>query len=46
MTYPVRRNVHPVAGRARKDWKDDPGGQGTELVRTLRVCADCAEVPR
>lgn len=42
--YPVRPGAHwhpPRAGGKGK-WVDDPGGHGTEIVRELRACGDCA----
>lgn len=41
----TRSRVYPSRTyRVRGDHKDriDPGGVGTELVRTIRVCASCS----
>lgn len=43
--YPHRRGVQASKGknrRKRKTWKDDPGGQGWEPARTVRMCQRCA----
>jgi hypothetical protein len=43
--YPLRSEANeytdPVSGRRKKS--HDPGGQGLEIVRELRVCHSCFE---
>jgi hypothetical protein len=42
--HPKRAEVHwhpPRAGGKGK-WVDDPGGEGTQTVRELRACEQCA----
>lgn len=42
--YAARPRAHwqpPRAGGKGK-WIDDPGGRGTEIVRELRACDECA----
>lgn len=45
---PVRRVVetraknYPFRKYAHRDGNDDPGGQGTEIVREEVLCSDCA----
>ncbi len=48
--YPSRKHIHPNTSqdsqrstlKARKEWRDDPGGWGYEIVREALVCAECA----
>jgi len=42
--YPEREDAHwtPPSAGGKGKWIDDPGGSGTEIVRELRVCPDCA----
>lgn len=39
--YPERR--YRVRGETKE--RIDPGGEGSEIVRTVRVCVDCAPSP-
>ncbi|MCO7222929.1 hypothetical protein [Pleionea sp. CnH1-48] len=42
--YPARIKVNAFVDRdGRHRQSDDPGGQGVELVRQIKVCPDCAE---
>ena len=42
--YPRRKKVHwrPLAEDPKDRWADDPGGEGVETVREVRVCPECA----
>ena len=41
-TFPRRANSQRRKGkRRRKDWNDDPGGEGNQIVHTLAVCKSC-----
>jgi hypothetical protein len=44
--YRPRANVviiRPKDGKKKKkEHRDDPGGQGTEIVREVMACAECA----
>lgn len=46
--YPARGNIHrkPAVTKngtaVRPEYKDDPGGQGSEIVREVLVCPECA----
>ena len=42
--YPTRPKVHwvPPDEGGKGKWVDDPGGHGTEIVRELRACPQCA----
>ncbi|GMA16852.1 hypothetical protein [Deinococcus metallilatus] len=51
-TYPPRKDAHPGLPRRGRNGRkiprkhlerrDDPGGQGEEIVRELRCCPACA----
>lgn len=41
MQYPKRRDVYPP-GPGKKEWGDDPGGVGVEIVREVVACPSCA----
>jgi hypothetical protein len=42
--YPARPRAHwqPQCAGGKGKWVDDPGGHGSEIVRELRACDDCA----
>jgi len=46
--YPARSRANvfyrqrPQDKKSKKEFRDDPGGEGREIVEELRVCADCA----
>ncbi|QSQ20436.1 hypothetical protein JY651_35045 [Pyxidicoccus parkwayensis] len=42
--FPFRAASQPYTERKRRKWRDDPGGEGPQIVRELRVCAPCATV--
>jgi len=46
--YPHREKVHwhPPTDRGQGKWVDDPGGVGTEVVREIRMCPECAAKAR
>jgi len=41
--YPPRPQALCVRVKGRPRWKDDPGGEGWEVVREEWVCPTCAE---
>lgn len=46
-TYPYRPEVHMFVGRDGKVmWRDDPGGQGWEIVQEVDACPRCASERR
>jgi hypothetical protein len=42
--YPLRERVHyrPPKDGKKARWDPDPGGRGTETVRELAACPECA----
>lgn len=38
----TREVEHPFRPRANRDGNDDMGGRGTQIVREMVVCPDCA----
>ena len=43
-TYPFRANANKFKIAGRKKVSHDPGGQGFETVKALRVCESCYKV--
>jgi hypothetical protein len=43
VVYPRREGVNRVIVRGKVHWNDDPGGQGSRIVREVLVCRACAE---
>jgi hypothetical protein len=41
-TYPSRHEVNRVKSGGKVEWKDDPGGEGVEIVKEILVCPACA----
>jgi hypothetical protein len=41
--HPPREEAHwhPPSRGGKGKWVDDPGGRGTQIARTRRVCHDC-----
>ncbi|MFP2930751.1 hypothetical protein ACLESO_37250 [Pyxidicoccus sp. 3LG] len=40
--FPARPTCQRYSEDGRTKWMDDPGGTGTQIVRELQVCSDCA----
>jgi len=43
--FPFRQKVHFVGHALREKWRDDPGGEGPQVVRQQRLCPTCAKRP-
>ena len=43
--YPARKTTSKVSpkGKTRSRHRDDPGGQGWEIVKEVITCPDCAD---
>jgi hypothetical protein len=40
--YPPRPKANHFTDQKKSQWRDDPGGEGCEIVREILVCPDCA----
>jgi len=40
--YPYRSHANYFTHNGHSHWRDDPGGEGEEIVKELVVCAECA----
>lgn len=45
-TYPPRKDIYPYWEKGKLKFRDDPGGQGWEVVQEIVVCPACAEENR
>ncbi|HRQ40762.1 MAG TPA: hypothetical protein PLD25_22830 [Chloroflexota bacterium] len=41
-SYPPRPEVNRIKSGGKVEWKDDPGGEGVEIVKEILVCLACA----
>ena len=46
VAYPRRPDANKTRVRGKIEKRDDPGGQGFEIVRELRACPECANRTR
>jgi hypothetical protein len=40
--YPFRKDAHPVIKDGKRDYRDDPGGEGIEIAKEVLVCKECS----
>lgn len=39
--FPFREKVHMLRREGKTEYRDDPGGEGLQIVKEIRVCSLC-----